>query len=182
MSENIRTNVMRLTHSSAAIPPPHDSSRPSTPHPHQVLSFMSLLMDQSPAASHHLTQPSLAQQPHMWSMPVSNLVASNGQFLSSYEQLPSRLLQATVPPPPPPPPAPPPPPQFPIPSGTLSQEQPAMPLFHVFSSGASQNEQQQQAQAMSYLLPPHQLQQLTAQQQQPHHPVGLPAPHYPSES
>ena len=174
MCENIRT---RLNDSSAALQPPHASSRPHTRHPQQVSTFMSLLMDQSPAASHPLTQPSLAQQPHMWSMPISNVVASSGEFLSAYEQFPPRLLQATVPPPPPPPP-----PQFPIPSGTFSQEQPATPLFHVFSSGASQNEQQQQAQAMSYLLPPHQLQQLTVQQQQPHHPVGLPAPHYPSES
>jgi len=196
MSQNIRANVRRLTDSSAALSPPYASSRPATPHPQQVSSYMSL----SPAASQPLTQPSSAQQPHLWSMPVSNVAASSGGFLSAYEQLPPRLLQATVPSHPPPPP-----PQVLIPSCTHfdtlpqygSQEQPATALFHGHSSshpimptgflpGAPQNEQQQQAHAMNYMLqiPPHQLQQLTAQQQQlqPHHPVGLQAPHYSSES
>lgn len=149
-------------------------------------------MEQSPAASQPVVQPSLAQPPHLWSMPVSSVAASSG-FLSPYEQVPSRLLQATVPPhPPPPAPA-----QFHIPSGNrfdnLSQEQPATPLFHGtssshpfmstgFLSGAPQDEQQQQAQAMRFALPPHQLQQQPTQQQQlqPHH--GLATANYPSAS
>jgi hypothetical protein len=200
MSQSIRANLRILTDSDAALQhPPFSSSRPATPHPLQVSSYMGVLMDQSPAASHPVTQPSSVQQPHLWSMPLSSVAASSGGFQSAYEQLPPRLLQATVPP------HPPPPPQVPIPSCTYfdtlpqygSEDQPATAPFHGHSSShplmppgflpvAPQNEQQQQAHAMNYLLqmPPHQLQQLTAQQQQlqPHHPVGLQAPHYSSES
>ncbi len=58
--------------------------------------------------------------------------------------------------------------------GQLSS-QPLMPGLLSFAPQNEQQQQQQQAQALNYLLQtsPHQLQQLAAQQLQPHHPVGL---------